>query len=202
MSTCKPAGGLFDHIQWRYREVRVSGWGPDAHTNINTHTHTHKRELDKGENAWGNTWHYNKCVSQSGQVVSVHRKGSKNGWVAGDRGWSWRGRRMGGCDLGGLSLSGLPSWRTKRPRQSHLLYPTLPTPLLPVPAGMMSQASWGCHVHTPIPSVCPLSPLSQLGFNHWRPTVAGDRQQSTYQTQIERQPGKSVKHKSLKLCNI
>lgn len=82
MSACKPVGGLFDHIQWRYREVRVSGWGPDAHTNINTHTHI--KGLDKEENAWGNTWHYNKCVSQRGQVVSAHKKGSKNG-VGGSR---------------------------------------------------------------------------------------------------------------------
>lgn len=38
---------------------------------------------------------------------------------------------------------------------------TLPIPRLPVPAGVMSQASWGCHVHTPAapPPPRPLAPL-------------------------------------------
>lgn len=51
----------------------------------------------------------------------------------------------------------------------------------------MSQASWGCHVHTPL-SRLSLSPLCLRGFNHWCPTVTQDSQWSTYQTQTERQP--------------
>lgn len=61
----------------------------------------------------------------------------------------------------------------------------------------MSQASWGCHVHTPVPSVCPLSPLS---FNHWRPAVTWDCRRSTYQMPTKRQPGKSVTCKSSNVC--
>lgn len=42
--------------------------------------------------------------------------------------------------------------------------------------------------HPPMLPFClPPLPLSQLAFNRWSPTVTRDSQQSTYQTQTERQ---------------
>lgn len=76
---------------------------------------------------------------------------------------------------GGLCLV-YPAGAARNP-DGHLLYPNLPTPSLPVPAGMMSRASWGCCV----PLLC--LPLSQLGFS---PTVTRDHQPSTYQQAAQR----------------
>lgn len=65
----------------------------------------------------------------------------------------------------GVLLSSLPSWKLRNP-DGALMSPTVPytlsTPLLPVPAAVMSQASWGCHVHTPPSPPSAPSPLPSL----------------------------------------
>jgi len=125
-----------------------------------THTHTH----NKGETAWGSTWHH-MSVIQRRQVVTVNinevtdeKKGCWDSDKGGDGavvGW------VGGS--GGLSLSSLPSWRTKRPRQSpYVTYCTLHSQL----PCFLSPLEW-CHrpagdVTSTHPNPLRLSPLSPL----------------------------------------
>lgn len=121
----------------------------------------------------------------------------------------WRGSADGWVGSGGLCPSSLPSWRTERPRQSpDVTYCTLPSQL----PYFLFPLEW-CHRPAgdvtsnppPIPSVRPLSPLSQLGFNHWLPTVTRHSQWSTYQTQTERQTCRHSEqtqtHMYMQVCN-
>lgn len=128
----------------------------------------------------------------------------KKGRWAADKGWRWRGE----WDGWGVSLSlslrlVYPAGGPRDPDKSpDVTYCTLPTPLLPVPAGVMSQASWGCHVHTPSPSpasVPSLNSASITGVPLWPGTVNGAR--TKHRPKCNHASLLSLKHKSFKLCN-
>lgn len=98
---------------------------------------------------------------------------------------------MGGtCGRGSLSVK-FTQLEDQKIQDRALMSPTVPYP----PNSPTSCPCWSdvtgqlemSRPHPQLPSVCPLSPLSQCGFNHWCPTVTQDSQWSTYQTQTKRQ---------------
>lgn len=154
------------------------------------------------ETARGNTWHFNASVSEQAGSVCEHERdhrqhretqaeveGSAGGLVG--LGGTWWDPLVGG-----VSPYSLPSWKTKRPRQVRtLMSPTVPyPPNSPTSCPCRSDVTGQLGMSRPHPSIPSVCPLSQLGFNHWSPTVTADNQWSTYQTQRESQPRRNLTH--------
>ncbi len=100
------------------------------------------------EMKWGNTWHGEHYISN---------------YIRREKWSEWRVRDN---NRGGLILV-YPDGKLcdpDSPLVSPPVFPACPiTPALPVPSAVMSQDSWGCHVHSPgLPSTLSLS----LSFFH------------------------------------
>lgn len=87
--------------------------------------------------------------------------------------WRWRGQQRLCVCVGGVSLCVV--YPAGRDPDRALMSPTIPYP----PNSPTSCPGWSdvtdqlgmSRPHPPMLSVSPLLPLSQLGFNHWSPTV-------------------------------
>lgn len=100
------------------------------------------------EMRWGNTWHGEHYIS------NYIRREKRSEWRVRDN------------NRGGLILV-YPDGKLCDPDSSLMSPPVFLacpiTPALPVPSAVMSQDSWGCHVHSPgLPSALSLS----LSFFH------------------------------------
>lgn len=163
----------------------VSGWGPDTYKHTHTHTHAHKRDSDKGENAWGNTWHHNMWEPERAGSVCAP-KGVKGG--VGD--WRWRGWRKGRCDREGF----FSVWFTQLVDQETEL-PTVPFS----PNSLTSCCCWNdvtvqLGMSRPHPHPLRLSPLSTQLQSLMSHCDLGAPMQHLWSKDT-----KSVKHKSLKI---